>query len=292
MLTHARQGELDASTAYVVQRAFGLSETLVFTLEGVGVTLMCGAALLHNVAGMVVGLAVTAAAIVLLFGHLGHPTRAWRAFARWQTSWISRGALALTLFMGVGLANLAAQHGGASVPGPSWLPLLQTAQIALGAFILIYPGGLLAQSPAIPFWQSAGFFGTQILSGITSGVAWVLVLVAMAGEQSLLDSLVRTQLALLGLLLCAIVAHVSIATRSRGAARESARQLLQGPSRLSFAVLGCGSGVVVALGLTLGLLSANPYATSIAAAAACAKTVGDIALRHSLVRVGIYDRVR
>ena len=36
MLTHAKQGDLNASVVYVVQRAFGFVETLVFSLEGDG----------------------------------------------------------------------------------------------------------------------------------------------------------------------------------------------------------------------------------------------------------------
>ncbi len=53
------------------------------------------------VSGGLVALALLAAGLVASFFHLGHPERAWRAAARWRTSWLSREVIVLPLVMGL-----------------------------------------------------------------------------------------------------------------------------------------------------------------------------------------------
>ena len=51
--------------------------------------------------GSAIAVAFLAAGLLASFFHLGHPERAWRAAARWRTSWLSREVIVLPAFMGM-----------------------------------------------------------------------------------------------------------------------------------------------------------------------------------------------
>ncbi len=55
---------------------------------------------LFYVQGSVIALAFLALGLLASFFHLGHPERAWRAAARWRTSWLSREVIVLPAVMG------------------------------------------------------------------------------------------------------------------------------------------------------------------------------------------------
>lgn len=56
------------------------------------------------VSGGLVASAFLIAGLIASFFHLGHPERAWRAAARWRTSWLSREVIVLPLVIGLVLA--------------------------------------------------------------------------------------------------------------------------------------------------------------------------------------------
>lgn len=68
-----------------------------------------------HVAGDLVALVFLVAGLIASFFHLGHPERAWRAAARWRTSWLSREVIALPACMA-----LIALHGWAMHSGAAW----------------------------------------------------------------------------------------------------------------------------------------------------------------------------
>lgn len=53
------------------------------------------------VIGSIVALAFLAAGLFASFFHLGRPERAWRAVAKWRTSWLSREVIVLPAFMAI-----------------------------------------------------------------------------------------------------------------------------------------------------------------------------------------------
>lgn len=56
---------------------------------------------LFFVIGGILVLLLLVGGLVASFFHLGHPMRAWRAVAKWRTSWLSREVIALPLFMAI-----------------------------------------------------------------------------------------------------------------------------------------------------------------------------------------------
>ena len=74
--TLTQQGRLDFSVGYRLQTIWGLREAVVFFLEGLGVALFAGFLLLDFMPGMIAGILLMVAAVLLLLSHLGQPLRA------------------------------------------------------------------------------------------------------------------------------------------------------------------------------------------------------------------------
>jgi DMSO reductase anchor subunit len=86
--------------------------------------------------GSLIALAFLAGGLIASFFHLGRPERAWRAAARWRTSWLSREVIVLPALMGTvflyGIAHL--MH---------WQPTLARlpSGIAIGATVVLGVAG-------------------------------------------------------------------------------------------------------------------------------------------------------
>lgn len=88
--------------------------------------------------GAIVALVLTALGLVSSFFHLGHPERAWRAMARWRTSWLSREVIVLPVFMGVVFLYAVASW-------TKWDPVLVTlpSGVAIGGTLALGGAGAI-----------------------------------------------------------------------------------------------------------------------------------------------------
>ncbi|MBZ0092847.1 MAG: dimethyl sulfoxide reductase anchor subunit [Sulfuricellaceae bacterium] len=66
--------------------------------------------------GSLIALVFLALGLLASFFHLGHPERAWRAAARWRTSWLSREVIVLPAFMGTVFLYGLAHYFGWNAP--------------------------------------------------------------------------------------------------------------------------------------------------------------------------------
>jgi DMSO reductase anchor subunit len=66
--------------------------------------------------GSLIALGLLVAGLIASFFHLGRPERAWRAAAKWRTSWLSREVLALPLVMALVAAYGLAHYLGWTAP--------------------------------------------------------------------------------------------------------------------------------------------------------------------------------
>lgn len=118
---------------------------IVFTtLSGAGFGLLVWLGLWGGPLGLFVlayalcGLGLASSAL-----HLGHPERAWRAFAQWRSSWLSREAWAALLTLGV-MAPVAL----GLAPGLGWLGA------ALGLGTILATAMIYASLRSVPRWHS------------------------------------------------------------------------------------------------------------------------------------------
>jgi DMSO reductase anchor subunit len=83
----------------------GVAQGLFLALYGAEVAALLGVAPMPDaqrffVGGSVLVVVFGALGLVASFFHLGRPERAWRAAAKWRTSWLSREVIAIPLFVG------------------------------------------------------------------------------------------------------------------------------------------------------------------------------------------------
>jgi formate-dependent nitrite reductase membrane component NrfD len=289
---YLRQGTLDFSVGYKLQTRWGAAEAGVFTLECAGAGLIAASLLCGDYArGLGTGVALVAGAILLLLSHLGHPARAWRAMLNVRTSWISRGTLALGALFTLGACHaallVAAPYAYHGMPGE----LLAWVLLGLAAFVSCYPGLVLSSSPAIPFWNSGLLAVLSAVSGLASGLAALLALLALDGRYSgLLVPLAGIEGWLLVALAAILAIYVASMARRGAAAAESASFLLRGQPGL-FVMGACVTGIAAPLLVALALGAGDETPAVVVVLAAAARLGGDFALRHAFLKVGMFNPV-
>jgi DMSO reductase anchor subunit len=87
--------------------------------------------------GSLLALVLLALGLLSSFFHLGRPERAWRAAARWRTSWLSREVIVLPACMGAITAWGLVHYGG-------WNPLLFTVRGAYDIDLSMVVGAVAA----------------------------------------------------------------------------------------------------------------------------------------------------
>ena len=282
-----RQGRLDFSVAFKVQTRWGRMEAVAWTLECAGAMLFTASALAGELlAGMAAGVALVAAAIVLLLMHLGQPLNAWRAFANLRQSWLSRGTLALAGFVLLGGLYVLLRLAGVP-PEATAVAALRWLLIADAAFILAYPGLVLSASPAIPFWNSGLMPLISLANGAASGAALFLLLVP-SGARTGAVSAGAVFLAWALIALGTFVWLQVVVTLSRGAAAAESAACLTRAHGFLFWFGACLAGIAIPLALALWLVTGgNPALIPFLAAA---RLPGDYALRAALLRSGLFEK--
>lgn len=264
----------------------GILLVLAFFLGGLGGGLYLVSAYFHFPVGIVTAFFIVAigkGGCHMLY--LGKPLRFWRAFLRPQTSWISRGIIAVVgfvLFVGLQLAP--------TIPGLSGLPwsadniVLQTFAIISSIVLIAYTGFALGVINAIPIWNTALMPLLFILYALMGGTGLTLGIVAGTGNQSVdIETLEALARILMMIAAFTIGIYLWISYQVNPTAKYSVRQLIKGQAAPYFL------GGVIILGLvvpfTVASLPAPPVV--IAIASAC-ELVGGFCLRYSILKAGVY----
>lgn len=130
-----------------------------------------------QLAGAALALALLGAGLAASFFHLGRPVRAWRAAARWRTSWLSREVLALAAFMAAVAAWAAAHALG--------LPRAETLAIgalaaALDVALFLCTGMIYACLSFVREWATPLTPVNFALAGTASGLTLSVPLAVLA----------------------------------------------------------------------------------------------------------------
>ena len=236
------------------------------------------------VALLIVGVCKGAAHMLFL----GKPLRFPLAVRKWRTSWISRGVIAMFVFLGCCVVYVAGfpadsfvSHGVSQAFG--WVAL------AAALVIMVYDGFVLRSCRGIPLWNSYLMPVVGLSYAFLGGTTVTLVLETFSDEpiQRWLEWL---QLGLLFLNL-ALVATIIVTARSRDAASQlSASLLTRGTIAPLFVVVAIGVGIVGTLALVAVSVATDSEAALIAAGVT--DLVGEFFLIFSLLRVGLHPALR
>lgn len=219
--------------------------------------------------------------------YLGRPERFLRAGLRWQTSWISRGILAMTVFVAFGAVYVAPYiHIGFVPDGVA--KGFGIAAIPFAFVVMAYDGMVLKASKGIPLWDTwlmpvlMLFYAT--LAGITATLA--LEVIDGAATSGRLEG-VEIGLAAINVLL---LAGYVVLAKARGAAAELGTTLLRsGTNGKLFA-----AAIVVGLGVTfvLGVVGAAADSRPLLVIAAVTDLFGHFFVFFAILRAGVHAPIR
>jgi protein NrfD len=231
------------------------------------------------------------------FADLGRPLRFWRMLTSWsalKTSWIARGIWGIVIFLISGALYIAPSLGWFT-----WLPWTDqtiAGRVMLGiavvaaAWVMIYTGFVMAQSPAIALWHTPLLPALFMLYGLTGGIDLTMISLGALGETYAIDVhlLELAQIMLLILCIIFIWMYLGLMSGSRVGAREAVRMMTRG--ELSFIFWG----VVIMVGLVIPL-AVTLYVYFIGAPIVITGVTGLLALigclffRYALLRAGSFS---
>jgi len=155
----------------------GAGQGLFVTLYAVDVAATLGGLApqprMFSWAGSAIALGLLAAGLTASFFHLGHPERAWRAAAKWRTSWLSREVIALPLAMA-----LIAAYGYLHFVGAAGAAALWTGALGVAACVALFvcTAMIYACLKFLEEWASpltiVNFTLLGCASGATLAAAW------------------------------------------------------------------------------------------------------------------------
>ena len=222
-------------------------------------------------------------------------TRFYRIFTSIK-SWTSRGAWILTIFIISALTY--------TVISSHYLPFLQqfdtpAVRLFIGIIaalfsllVMIYPGFLMGTIQAIPFWNTPLLPLLFLLSGLSNGVACVIVIAPLflTTPAPLVEVLRGFGSALIILTLlqaAALYAFLKSASRENAASRESLRLLETSHCTRKMGIFG----VVVPIALSLwGIFADEIQIISLLSiiSAAVLSLGGGLYLRYAIVHAGVF----
>ncbi len=137
-------------------------------------------------AGSALAVLLLIAGLLASFFHLGHPERAWRAVAKWRTSWLSREVIVLPITMVLIAAYGAAHYFGFTQPlfiMPGGSKVDSTAIVGLLATIAVFTlflctGMIYASLRFLQEWHSSLTVINYVLLGSASGFTLATALAA------------------------------------------------------------------------------------------------------------------
>jgi len=129
-------------------------------------------------AALLLGGVFAAAGLCSSLLHLGQPTRAWRAFSQWRTSWLSREGVASMITFVPLLATLILSWRGTQTDALR----ISGALLALCAVATLYcTSGIYTSLKTIAAWHNGYVWPGYLLLGGASGAAWMSVIDALGG---------------------------------------------------------------------------------------------------------------
>ena len=257
----------------------GLLLILGHFLSGVGAGTWLFTLWLGYTPGLVLAVAVVAAAGLAHLFFLGHPERFWRMY-RARTSWIARGFLGMNLFVAGAVLTLA-------LPAGALRTLCLAVSVAGSAIIIGYKGNVYAASKGVPFWNSPVLPILYATYAIRGGLALLLVVLPLTGgpvdahRVEFLELWVAVSVAVM------LGFYLGVMRNTNLAARRSVAELTGGRVAVAFYLGTVGVGLLVPI--IVGVAGfAGPLSQAALALVGALSLVGDFFAKYAIAKAGIY----
>jgi sulfite dehydrogenase (quinone) subunit SoeC len=219
--------------------------------------------------------------------YLGRPERFLRAVWRWQTSWISRGILAMIAFCILGALYVAPYVHVSFVP-QGLADGCGVAAVVFAFVLMFYDGFVLKASKGVAFWDTYLMPVLMLFYATLGGIAATLALEVLDGAAT------TRELEWLGIALIAVNAVLLgfylFESRLRHAAAELAVTLLT-RDRLARVFL---SAVAIGIGgtLVLAAVSVGTHDRVVLPVVSLLDSVGQFFLFFAILRAGLHTPIR
>lgn len=256
-----------------------------FVELGAGVYLV--SLFLGNLLGILIGWLIT---LVLGCGchvlFLGQPLRAWRAFFRPQTSWISRGMIFVTGFTVFGVIQMGLLY----LDRTPWMGFLTVLMGILSFLVVIYGGFAMNFVNGIPLWNTPLLPILYTVASLWGGCEVALVIALKGRDFSTVETIEFWIRLLLILFVFLVVVYLWSVRYSSPAGKYSFAQLLKGnlawPFYLGVVMIGIGIPVLIivyALSVGIGSMPIEIWLFAVLCGLA-----GDLTMRYCILKAGYY----
>ena len=218
--------------------------------------------------------------------YLGHPFRFWRMVRKPGSSWISRGLIFVSLFLILGLIQMAVVSGGGS-------SLVLTILVDILAFLtIVYGGFALNCVNGIPLWNTALLPILYAVSGIWGGASVALGIALGTGAASTIGVSLEEWIRLLLIAYIGLIIVYFISVRYTNlTGKVSVQGIVSGEywPLMWFGVVLIGLVIPIAVVvISLGTGIENMSAAVLYIAILC-ELVGDITMRYLILKDGLYS---
>jgi formate-dependent nitrite reductase membrane component NrfD len=277
----------DFRVGYTAQQEWAWLITAAFLFGSVGAGLYVVSYFAGFSEGALAGLLVVG--VLKSVAHvlfLGKPLRAWRAVFRWRTSWISRGLIAIGVFLACGLVYLLPYLGVSSLAGSAVKHVFGVIAVGAALVVMVYDGFVMKSARGIPLWNTYLVPLLVFCYALIGGTTLALVLRVSTGEGFSTAGIEGIGIGMLGLNIVLVALYVFTIRGRGGAAELAVRLLMRGRLKIAFLL----AALVVGLGaaLVLAAVAAVTGSTPVLAIAAGADLAGHFAMFFALLRAGVY----
>jgi formate-dependent nitrite reductase membrane component NrfD len=254
---------------------------VAFFLGGLTGGLYLVSVVYNNIWGMFIAWICALLMGIFDMAHLSKPLRFWRIIFRPGSSWISRGFIFITLFIGSTAIQLALS---------TWAPgyaetVFKWISAALAFGVAMYSGFVVSYVSGIKLWNSAVMPVLFLASGLVGGLA-VLMAIYLFGTSLLLERIAQILQLMLVAYIIIIGFHLWVTSYSSQSAKDSVRQILVG--RVSSLFWGIVIAVGVIIPLVILYFTKYTSATLPLMAVICV-ILGNLALRYVILKAGMYS---
>ena len=233
---------------------------------------------------LIVGVLKTTAHVLFL----GKPLRAWRAIFAWRTSWISRGVIAMGVFLVCGFVYVLPYLGVSSLEGSTVAEVFGWVAVVAAVVLMVYDGFVMKTSRGIPLWTTWLMPLLTLCYGLLGGATLTLLLRRATGEDFSTTGVEALEIAVLAVNFLLVAAFVMRARSA--AARVGVHLLTRGSLSLPFLFGAVCVGLVGTLVLAVVALATG--SATVLALAAATELAGDFMLFFCVLRAGVYAPIR
>lgn len=280
---------LNYRVGFKSQQVWSVPHALEFFLLGTGAGLyLLSTWFARFPSGQIVAVVLVLAAGLSLMLDMGKPERLWRTFANLKSSWISRGALSVFLFLAAAVLALASRQLGLPKGADGFALTCEIVASVSALVAMLYPGFVLSSYASIPSWNSPMVPLLFFIYSWTTGLAFFWLVLLFAGVAHGLGPFLGIGVFIIAFTIFSLLTHLGAMARGTVAARESFKLLTHGSLSGLFLGAVLGVGLVAPLLMVLWVVVAGEFIRAVVIIAALLVLLGGFLFRYCVLRAGVY----